>query len=88
MAVMRMQGKESAERKGRKIISHIEIHPVLGGGHMVKHVFSSFDHPPREYHFAPNESVRAINHVARYSGLAMPGAHASGQAGESDEDQP
>src|SRR5277367_5859765 len=60
-------------KMGPKVLSHIEIHPTLGGGHSIKHVYSGYQHDAKEYQLGPDESVRAANHVARHTGLPLNG---------------
>jgi len=60
-------------KKGRKTLDHIEIHPKMGGGHIVKHVFTNYEHEPEEVHF--NESGKAkggehiMSHLEKHAGL-------------------
>ena len=56
-------------KKGPKTLSHIEIHPQLGGGHVVRHVYSGYQHEPREYKFSKEQGRRFTSHVLRHAGL-------------------
>jgi hypothetical protein len=60
---------ESSGKKAPKTLVHLEIHPTLGGGHMVRHVYSGYAHEPKEYKFGKDEGERAMAHVARHTGL-------------------
>lgn len=61
---------ESTRSKPRqKTLSHLEIHPALGGGVNVKHVYHQYEHEPRNYKFGPDEDQRALSHIARHAGL-------------------
>ena len=62
---------ETSGKKAPKHTSHLEIHPKLGGGTTIKHVYSSYEHQPREYHFGEGEGHRALAHIARHAGLPM-----------------
>ena len=67
-----------------KTLSHLEIHPQLGGGHVVKHVYSGYQHEPKEYKF--NEDGKAkggehiVSHLAKHAGLPSPGTVDVGEA--------
>lgn len=63
----------SKPKRSPKTLSHLEVHPKLGGGHVVKHVYSGFGHEPKEVHF--NESGRGKGgehitaHLTKHAGL-------------------
>ena len=65
------------ERKPAKVVSHIEIHPEMNGGHRVEtHHTHGFDHPPAIKHFAgPHAAVSGIpeghilGHIANQLGV-------------------
>lgn len=63
----------SKPKKGKKTLSHLELHAKLGGGHIVKHVYSGYQHDPMEVHFNASgkgkggENVTA--HLAKHGGL-------------------
>ena len=71
------------QRTGPKVLAHIEIHPKMGGGHMVKHVYSGYQHEPKEYSFKKDEGERAMAHIARHAGLPM-----GEGSGEGEEEGP
>ncbi len=50
-------------RKGPKVIDHIEIHPKMGGGHVIKHVYSGYQHEPAEYNFNKNGIAKGGEHI-------------------------
>jgi hypothetical protein len=66
-------------KKGPKVLSHLEIRPQLGGGHIVKHVYEGYQHEPRPYSFEEGEGQRALAHIARHTGLSE---HLNGGAEE------
>lgn len=72
------------KKKGKKSLAHMEIHPKLGGGHTVRHVYSGYDHEPKEYHFGEAEGHRATAHIVRHAGLAP--VKAEGSEHENEED--
>jgi len=67
-AIVAAEGKRG---KGPKTLSHLEIHPQLGGGHVVRHVYHGYDHQPRDYKFEKTEASRAAAHIARHVGLPL-----------------
>ena len=71
---MAIQTAETAKPKaGKKAVAHIEIHPKLGGGHMIRHVYHGFGHEPKEVHFnADGKSQggeQVLHHVSKHAGL-------------------
>lgn len=75
------------EKVAKKVLSHIEIHPAMGGGHRVEeHHTHSFDHPPKvkEYE-GPHEAVNLPKgHVLHGIATAM-GIHTTGEGAGSEE---
>lgn len=76
-------------KKSPKTLDHLEIHPQLGGGHVVKHVYSGYDHEAKEYKF--NESGKAkggehiVSHLMKHGGLPpMEGAEGNGSETEQE----
>jgi hypothetical protein len=87
-----MAGIQVAEaklpKKGPRVLSHIEIHPAMKGGVTVKHVYSGYQHDPREYNFGEDEGDRAAAHIARHTGLPLQGrAEDEQNADEGDEEK-
>lgn len=78
--------ESSKPKKGPKTLDHLELHPKLGGGHIVKHVYSSYEHEPREVKF--NEEGKSqggehiLSHLKKHAGL--PGLEAYDKHGESE----
>lgn len=75
MAIIAAEAVKSNSGKGKSkktTLSHLEIHPKLGGGHVVKHVYG-YEHEPRNYSFAKGQGARALAHVARHAGMPLPG---------------
>ena len=65
-----MGRKESAARKTAKMLDHLEVHRGLKGGHLVRHIYTNYEHTPREYHFGEGEGERALSHIAHHAGLS------------------
>ncbi|MCU1338832.1 MAG: hypothetical protein JWO19_4413 [Bryobacterales bacterium] len=66
----------SKAKRAPKTLSHLELHPKMGGGHIIKHVYSGYEHQSKEYSF--NKEGKAAggehisSHLAKHAGL--PGA--------------
>lgn len=77
---------ESTKKSSPKVLDHLEIHPQLGGGHIVKHVYASYEHPSKDYKF--NEDGKAkggehiVAHLEKHAGL--PEMMSRAGAGESE----
>lgn len=69
-AIEGIKSAESSKRKPRKVLDHIEVHPKMGGGHMVKHVYTSYEHEPKEVPFTKNQGTEAAKHILKHSGLS------------------
>ena len=63
----------SRPKKAAKVLSHLEIHPKMGGGHIVKHVYTSYQHEPKEVHFNEDGKAKGGEHIqahlAKHAGL-------------------
>lgn len=82
-----IQTAESVKpKRGKKTLDHIEIHPKMGGGHIVKHVYTDYQHEPKEVHF--NEEGKSqggehiLSHLSKHAGL--PGLEKYDQHSESE----
>jgi hypothetical protein len=73
MGIQTAESGTSKAKRAQKILSHLEIHPVLGSGHMVRHVYAGFGHEPKEVKFNKDgksqggEHIR--DHVQKHAGL-------------------
>jgi len=83
-----IQVAESSRKSRPKTLAHIEIHPQLGGGHIVKHVYSSYEHEPAEYKFDEDGNREGkgggehiMRHLMKHAGLS----NMEGAEGEGDE---
>jgi hypothetical protein len=76
----------SKPKKGPKTLKRLEIESQLGGGHVVRHVYTDYAHEPREVKFnkdGKSQGGETINaHLAKHAGL--PGAGAGEEAGEAE----
>lgn len=80
-------------RKTAKTLRHLEIHPQMGGGHIVKHVFQGYDHEPEDHSFNEDGKSKGgghiANHLAKHGGLPVMAATAEeggqGAVPETDE---
>jgi hypothetical protein len=68
-------------RKSPQTLDHLELHPQLGGGHIVKHVYSGYGHQPKEYKFNEEGVAKGgehiVAHLVKHAGL--PGVKAAGE---------
>lgn len=85
---------KSAESSGKraertqKTLDHIEIHAKMGGGHIVKHVYTRYSAEPKEHSFGPKEGKSFAAHLAKQTGVPMryaDSAKASETEGEIEE---
>ena len=64
---------ESTRKKPPKTLDHIEIHPQLGGGHIIKHVYTGYEHDAKDVKFnAAGKSQggeHVIKHLMKHAGL-------------------
>lgn len=82
MAGIQVAESTSSAKKGRKALSHLEIHPKLGGGHFVKHVYSNFEHVSKEVNFGKDEGQKMLHHIAKHTNVPNP----RGEKEESETD--
>jgi len=58
-------------KKGRAgALSHLEIHPKLAGGVVVKHVPMGYSSEPKEHVFKKSEGARFEAHIRKHTGMA------------------
>ena len=82
--------ESSKPKKGKKTLDHLEIHPKMGGGHIVKHVYSDYQHEPKEVHF--NEDGKSqggehiLSHLAKHGGLPGLEKYDKHDASETEEE--
>ena len=64
--------ESSRAKKTPKVLHHIEIHPKMGGGHIISHHYSGYQHQPTEHHFDEGDGEKAMAHIAKHAGLPHP----------------
>jgi hypothetical protein len=68
---------KSAESSGKRTerkqntLDHIEIHPKLGGGHIVKHAYTGYSAEPKEHSFGQKENKSFAAHLAKHTGVPL-----------------
>lgn len=91
-----MPGIQVAEstkpKRGRKTLDHLELHPKMGGGHIVKHIFTDYEHRPEEYHFNENGKGKGgehiLKHLQKHAGLPlMASAEGNGGSPTTEEEE-
>lgn len=67
------QAEASKAKKANRVLAHLEIHPVLGAGHMVRHVYAGFGHEPKEVKFNKDGKSQGgehiVSHLSKHGGL-------------------
>ena len=81
-----IQTAESNKPKSKaKVLDHLEIHPQLGGGHIVKHVYTDYSHDPKEVKFnkagKSQGGEHVVAHLTKHGGLPG-GAEEEAETGE------
>jgi hypothetical protein len=63
-------------RAKAKVLDHVSIHPRMGGGHVVKHSYTSYQHEPMEVHFGEDGKrvgkgggEHIVSHLIKHAGL-------------------
>lgn len=76
----------AAKKRSKKTLDHIEIHPKMGGGHIVKHSYSGYDHEPKEVQFNADGNAAGgehiLSHLQKHAGL--PGLERTAEPGGSE----
>jgi hypothetical protein len=80
--------ESTARKKGPKTLDHLEIHPQLGGGHIVKHVYTGYEHDAKEVKFNADGKSQGgehiMKHLTKHAGLPL----MSNAEGNGDETEP
>jgi hypothetical protein len=59
-------------KKSPKVLDHLEIHPRLGGGHIIEHHYTGYQHEKESHKFSEDQGERAMKHIAKHAGLPHP----------------
>jgi hypothetical protein len=79
-----------AEKKPKKELSHLEVHPGEAGGAAIYHLFTHYEHPKEGPHiFGKNEGPALMAHITKHLGMENPtqGAAANKSAKETSESE-
>lgn len=60
-----------APKSTPKVLKRMEIEPKLGGGHIITHHYSSYQHEPKAHSFGKDDGERAMAHIAKHAGLQI-----------------
>jgi hypothetical protein len=61
-----------ADRKPKKELAHIEVHPGEAGGAALYHVFTHYEHPKEGPHiFGSEEGQKMVAHLSKHLGMEM-----------------
>lgn len=63
----------SKAKRTPKVLKRMEIEPRLGGGHVITHHYTSYQHDPEPHEFKKNEGGKAMAHIAKHAGLEEQG---------------
>lgn len=81
--------ESSKPKKGPKTLDHIELRAQMGGGHIVRHVYTGYEHDAKDVKF--NEDGRAQGgehiqaHLQKHAGLPlMEGTEGAGSETEQE----
>jgi hypothetical protein len=88
-----IQVAEASKPKAQpKVLDHLEIHAKLGGGHIVKHAYTSYQHDPKEVHFdedgrreGKGGGEHIVAHIVKHAGL--PAMDEEGEEPEQEEEE-
>jgi hypothetical protein len=86
---MSIQVAESSKpKRAPKVLDHLEISPRLGGGHVIKHVYTGYSNDPKEYQFNKDGVAKGgehiSSHLAKHAGLSKAGENGSQTEDESE----
>ena len=63
-------------KQGPKTLKRLEIESQLGGGHVVRHVYTDYAHDPKEVKFNKEGKSQGgehiVAHLAKHAGLPQP----------------
>lgn len=72
--------ESSRAKKAPKVLRKMEIEPRLGGGHIITHHYTSYQHEPKTHEFEDHEGHEAMAHIAKHAGLPHPKLEEQGES--------
>jgi len=84
--------ESTAKKRSPKTLDHLELHPQLGGGHIVKHVYTGYDHESKEVKFNAEGKSQGgehiMKHLMKHGGIPlMTNAEGNGDESQSEEEE-
>ena len=61
--------ESGTHKKAPKVLDHMEIHPRLGGGHVISHHYTNYQHDAESHEFT--DGHEALKHIAKHAGLPL-----------------
>jgi hypothetical protein len=76
----------SKKARTPKVLDHLEIHPKLGSGHIVKHVYTGYEHDPKTVEFNKAGVAKGGEHIAAHltKHAGLPGLEPDDKRDESE----
>lgn len=60
-------------RREPKVLQKMTIEPRLGGGHIITHHYTSYQHESEPHEFEAHEGGKALAHIKKHAGLEEQG---------------
>ena len=57
------------KKPAAKVLHHLEIHPMMGGGHEVQHHYQDYRHETKHVKFKAGDGEKMLAHVAHHTGI-------------------
>jgi hypothetical protein len=57
---------ESTKKKAPKTLDRLELKAQLGGGHIVRHIYSDYQHEPKEVKFNAEGKSQGGEHIVKH----------------------
>lgn len=81
---------KDSPKKPAKVLAHLELHPKLGGGSIVKHVYTSYQHDSQEVHFNKAGTAKGgehvVAHLIKHGGLPAQSSNTGASEEEEEEE--
>lgn len=79
------------EKRQPKTLDHLEIHPQLGGGHVIKHVYSGYQHDAMDVKFNAAGKAKGGEHItahlAKHAGIPAMTSSDGGNGDETEQEE-